>query len=193
MNPKEYELNFTIPAGATGPEGPTGPTGATGPTGNADKSAAIGLISYYLPQNGTFLVSRNPYTLNLPMVGWGYNVDYNTKNYIIIKKAGGYKVDYGVTITVPAASPTNIYSVTVCPSFNDKGIIGWRSVQISIDSSNIYYFHGSCLYDFDENENVCLVISSDKVTDFNYSNAFLVANRITDEFTTSNTEIEEKA
>lgn len=95
---------------------------------------------------------------------------------------GRYKFDYSVVIQVPDASPNNVYTVTVGPSINHQDATSYFSTTLNIDSNNIYYFNKSTINNLNKGDNVSLVIKSNKVGNFIYSEANMLVNRVSEKF-----------
>ncbi len=154
-----YEINFVIPQGPTGPQGisgPTGPqglTGATGPTGPTAGLAAYGGKYNNTSSNislGIGTQSQVPLPVSMPNL----NTTYTSTNSITVTQGGVYEINFysnvsvalGTTLTLAVrANGTNIASTVI-------------SRALSVGTSSIY--SGSVLVQLPANTVIDMAVSA---------------------------------
>ena len=149
------------PKGDTGPIGPKGEKGDTGPKG--DKGDPYGIEAYgerYSNSNQRFSLKANNETI-IPLEGTGPAIftDYDSSYAIEIRKYGLYQISYFLNA---ATSEDVNYTISVRASGTKLPASEVRGVG---KKDAITFVYGSLLFSLTEEDEVTLIIKTDKDTD----------------------------
>lgn len=163
MNQKsiDYILDFTIPAGATGPQGIPGPTGPTGPTNTKS------ILSYmYLNTSTSELLTidaNNEYSIILPQNNTTFE---STDNTITIMEDGYYV--FSISGTLNKTTSTGDSSLTLN--------IGTEELITVVQNANLNEMHFSQtkMKQCQANNTVTIRFNKDSSSDTSTNSIYLI-------------------
>lgn len=175
MNPDSYEINFTIPKGATGETGATGPTGPAG-TGDGKLQAyggayndGVSSIDIIIPGTYHYLI------LEKEMPELNVSMD-NSNSFFLIEKSGTYEINYGCNYYTSTAAVGTDKTCTFKLQKNDAdlpGTIITKTVRSTTDLPVVYdSFFNTIIADFTIGENISLMVTSSEAGVISFPNNF---------------------
>ena len=168
-------LNFTIPAGMTGPTGPQGPTGPIGPqgpqgiqgltgeTGPAGPAGTTQISAYgskYDSGGNNITLTENVFsTIPLNSSGPLTGMTGETTNALTITETGVYKIDYYFQGSPNVKSTLTFEVIQNTNPISSSTII--KEVEANADES----FNGSVIVNLTANDKINLGIESNVATE----------------------------